>query len=142
MTAFDDPSESIELKNLTGDTGGGGAVQNLITEVKKLGVMSKECSFANCLLHGMNKPMENACLTVFGKPGMGNRSCWQLLYLWALFGKRMKLDSNTKRLDQMWAEVVKKIRDTDSQWYQLAEQCFPQLLRGFLILICSILFQN
>ena len=132
FTAFDDPSESIELKNLTGDTGGGGAVQNLITEVKKLGVMSKECSFANCLLHGMNKPMENACLTVFGKPGMGNRSCWQLLYLWALFGKRMKLDSDPKRLDQMWAEVVKKIRDTNSQWYKLAEQCFPQLLNGFL----------
>uniref|UniRef100_A0A7S2PCR3 Uncharacterized protein n=1 Tax=Skeletonema marinoi TaxID=267567 RepID=A0A7S2PCR3_9STRA len=94
--------------------------------------MSQDCAFANCLLHGLNKPMENACVAVFGKQGIGYRTCWQLLYLWSLLRKRAKLDSDVKHLNEMWVEVVKKVRDANSQWRKLAEQCMPQLLKEFL----------
>ena len=94
--------------------------------------MAQECAFGNCLLHGLNKPMENACIAVFGKQGIGHRTCWQLLYLWTLLRKRVKLESDVKHLNQMWAEVVKKVRDTNSQWRKLAEECMPQLLNEFL----------
>jgi hypothetical protein len=106
FTKFDKSTDSIKLTVLTGDTGGGSAVQNLITEVKKLHVMSQDCAFANCLLHGLNKPTENASVAVFGKQGIGHRTCWQLLYLWSLLRKRAKLDSDVKHLNEMWAEVV------------------------------------
>ena len=132
FTKFDKSTDSIKLTVLTGDTGGGSAVQNLITEVKKLHVMSQDCAFANCLLHGLNKPTENASVAVFGKQGIGHRTCWQLLYLWSLLRKRAKLDSDVKHLNEMWAEVVKKVRDANSQWRKLAEQCMPQLLKEFL----------
>ena len=61
FTKFDKPTDSIKLKVLTGDTGGGGAIQSLIGEVKKLHVMSQDSAFGNCLLHTWTQETVGKC---------------------------------------------------------------------------------
>ena len=65
---------SIIIKMISGDTEGGGAVQNIppkLTLTEKKATPKSSQKF-NCQLHAKNKKLENACIKTFGKHGIGH----------------------------------------------------------------------
>lgn len=73
--------DNVSLEFNVGDSGGGAAVQHLICELIRLGVMPKHSIHIRCLLHAMNKVLETACEDAMSTFGMNHHSCWQLCFL-------------------------------------------------------------
>ena len=61
----------IEFHVITGDTGGGGAVQHIHPLLVANEAMNSDSNKVNCQLHGLSKPLQNACKSTFGKQGIG-----------------------------------------------------------------------
>ena len=57
---------SIEIISITGDTGGGGAVQHIYLPLIVNKTMIKESKKINCQCHGLNRSLHNACEATFG----------------------------------------------------------------------------
>ena len=72
---------SIIIKMISGDTGGGGAVQNIHPKLTEKKVMPKGSKKFNCQLHAQNKKLENACIKTFGKHGIGHCNVFQAAHL-------------------------------------------------------------
>lgn len=68
------------LSNITGDRGGGGAVQSIHPELVKLGTMPETSTFLTCMLHAMNKALETASMETLGTQGLNNNTCFQLVF--------------------------------------------------------------
>ena len=66
---------------ITGDAGGGGAVQTIFPLLVAQGVFLDEewAQFIRCLLHALNKCLERAIIKSMGEAGLGKNSCIQLL---------------------------------------------------------------
>lgn len=100
----------IKAKVLTSDAGGGGAVQHLYKELKELGIMTDEDKETNCALHGMQKAIENASKNTMGDQGMGCRTPFQMLYIFAALMSSLKEQGGLKYVDTMWSEVNKQLK--------------------------------
>ena len=76
-------SDGINVKFLTGDSGGGGAIQYITPALMKMQIILEESEEANCTLHGMQKSIENASIKTMGDQGTGCRCPTQMLYVFA-----------------------------------------------------------
>ena len=63
-----------------GDAGGGGSVQSTFEDFVKEGTLEAFSRFINCLMHALSKCLQRASEAVFGKQGMGQNSCLQMIY--------------------------------------------------------------
>ena len=71
----------LKIVSITGDSGGGGKVQGIFAKLVALGVIDDEWGrFIRCLLHALNKCIENATKYTFGDQGLGKSTAPQLLY--------------------------------------------------------------
>ena len=62
----------LKIISITGDSGGGGKMQGLFDRLVELDVIDKEWGrFIRCLLHALNKCIENATKFTFGDQGLG-----------------------------------------------------------------------
>ena len=120
--------EEIEAHVLTGDAGGGAAVQNLTKELKKLGIIVKE---TNCSLHGVQKSLENGSKKTLGDQGMGCRTPFQMLYLFALLMGKIREEGGISHLDTLWAVIVEELQ-TNESWQKVASEKMKQAWLEFL----------
>ena len=120
--------EDIEAHVITGDAGGGASVQNLVTELAKLNIIVKE---TNCSLHGVQKALENASKKTLGDQGMGCRSPFQMLYLFALLMGKIRDDGGISLLDTLWAIVVDQMVNNE-EWQSKAMKEMKQAWLEFL----------
>ena len=79
---------TIIFHAITGDKGGGGAVQHIYGPLISNGVMSEDSKEFNCQFHSHNKSFENSCIKTFGKQGIGQCNVFQAAYVYV---KMMKL---------------------------------------------------
>jgi len=98
--------QGIKLHNLMGDAGGGGAVQHLVKKLIELEVVDADCKWANCVLHGLQKALENPSKKIYGDQGMGRRNPWQMLYVFSLLMKYLRTEGGYDLLDTLWSIVI------------------------------------
>ena len=63
-----------------GDAGGGGYVQSTFGPLRMAEVLVDWARYINCLMHALSKCLQRACEDVFGKQGMGQNSCLQMIF--------------------------------------------------------------
>jgi DNA-binding transcriptional MerR regulator len=129
--------EKIKAKVLTGDAGGGGAVQHLYKELKELGIMTDEDKETNCALHGMQKAIENASKNTMGDQGMGCRTPFQMLYIFAALMSSLKEQGGLKYVDTMWSEVNKQLKENE-EWKSIAQEKMTQAWKEHMTIIKSL----
>ena len=129
--------EKIKAKVLTGDAGGGGAVQHLYKELKELGIMTDEDKETNCALHGMQKAIENASKNTMGDQGMGCRTPFQMLYIFAALMSSLKEQGGLKYVDRLWSEVNKQLKENE-EWKSIAKEKMTQAWKEHMTIIKSL----
>ena len=95
----------IEVSSICGDSGGGGAVQNLHPKLIELTIMAEDSKQANCSLHGMNKSIENSSKNTMGDQGMGCRSPFQLEYVFAALMDWIREEGGIQLINTLWALI-------------------------------------
>ena len=70
----------FEIAVISGDRGGGGAVQTIHPLLVNRGVMDELSTFLTCMLHALQKALETASHDTLGKQGMNHNTCFQLCY--------------------------------------------------------------
>ena len=101
---------SIKLVSAEGDAGGGGAVQLTYNGLTKKQVMDEWARFINCLLHALSKCLENGCRAIFGKQGIGQNTCLQMIYAIVTVYKRIKQEGGIALLDEIQAMAVRNLK--------------------------------
>ena len=80
----------VAISFVTGDAGGGAAVQRLHPELVKLGVMNEDSKRLVCDMHNFFKPLEVACVDTWGKQGIGHRTPFQMIWLFVKLLKTVR----------------------------------------------------
>ena len=75
--------DNVVVEFITGDSGGGGAVQILHPKLVDMKVMLEYSKEANCQLHALQKSIKNPPKKTMGDQGMGCHSPTQMLYVWS-----------------------------------------------------------
>ena len=81
--------------------------------------------FINCLLHALNKCLEQACKAAFGEQGLGQNTCFQMIYNAVAMIKRIKKDGGNKLLDKYLDLVAKGVYEKE-EWMEESMKNFPQ----------------
>ena len=98
------------MKLLTGDAGGGAAVQNLHPALIRINVMGLSSRSVRCLMHALNKAFEVACLDCFGSHGINHRRVTQMYWLVVQMFMRIKLQGGLKLIDEYYNLALSKLR--------------------------------
>lgn len=127
---------TFKVTAITGDAGGGGAVQHLLPALVRLGVVDPKAVKINCIMHALNKCIECAGQDTFGLQGRGRRTPFQLLFVFNQLWKVIKEEGGgkskgTKYLDEMYAQSVNKLQN-DSEWQKEAKENMHQHYQLFL----------
>ena len=123
--------DGFEVTCITGDAGGGAAVQHLLPHLQRLGAVAIDCSKINCNLHALNKCLESSLQDVLGKQGIGRRTPFQLLFVFNQLWKRLKEEAGDKYLDEIFALTMNELA-TNDVWKDEAEKKFPQAFRELM----------
>lgn len=132
---------NVEAKVITGDAGGGGAVQHLYKKLVDMGIMDETCKETNCSLHGLQKAIENASKKIMGDQGMGCRSPFQMLYLFSRLTSTLKKDGGLRHLDMMWSKVSEEL-ETNEEWQELADDKMKQAWREFVSTVEAVQLED
>ena len=94
------PSEEDKfvLHGLTCDNGGGAAIQHLHPQLMMLETMGPTSKMLGCDMHNFVKPLEVACADAWGRQGIGHRTPFQMMWL---FAKIMKMVTIQKHFLQI-----------------------------------------
>jgi len=127
--------KDFKVTAVTGDAGGGAAVQNLLPALVKMGVVDEDAVKINCLMHALNKCLESAGQDTFGQQGVNSRTPFQLLYVFNQLWKAIKEEGGGKTkgkryLDEIYAIVVDELL-TNEQWQKEANVNFKQAFEKF-----------
>ena len=79
--------------------------------------------FINCLIHVLNKFLENACRAVFGRQGMGQNTCLQMIISIITVYKRIKEEGGIALSDHIQSLVVGKFVASGEWQKEAAENC-------------------
>jgi hypothetical protein len=113
------------LSNITGDRGGGGAVQSIHPELVKLGTMPETSTFLNCMLHAMNKALETASTETLGTQGLNNNSCFQLVYQAVMLLASIKKQGGMDLLKDYYSKTLTEFWN-NPEWQERAAENFVQ----------------
>jgi len=131
----------IEAHVITGDAGGGGAVQHLYKKLVDMGIMDDNCKEANCSLHGLQKALENASKKTMGDQGMGCRSPFQMLYLFASLMSYLKEDRGLQHLDTMWKKVSEHLQNNE-EWTNIGQEMMMQAWTEFINTVEAVALED
>ena len=106
---------SIEIISITGDTGGGGAVQHIHPPLIANKTMLKESKKFNCQCHGLSRSLQNACEATFGKQGIGQVNIFQGEYVYVKMMRVLHEDGGAEIVDEVHGLVVQKLA-TSVEW--------------------------
>ena len=70
----------LKIVGISGDAGGGGAVQYLYTRLVELGLMDKDSRWSNCGIHSINKTVERPVKDTAGDQGLKMNTSTQLCF--------------------------------------------------------------
>ena len=113
-------TSQIEFYTITGDTGGGGAVQHMHPPLVSIAMMSKESKRFNCQLHALNRSFQNACEATFGKQGIGQNNIFQGEYVYVKMIRTLHEDGGAEIVDTVHSCVVQRLT-TSLEWQEEAE---------------------
>ena len=112
--------EDVKLSVITGDAGGGAAVQLLHPELQKKGTMDEWSKKLSCDLHNLNKALEVACTRTWGQQGIGHLTPFQMIWLFVRILKHFRKELNDRSsLDEAWGTTIQYLRD-DHKWQDIA----------------------
>jgi len=112
---------NFKITGISGDKGGGGAVDRLYGRLVEIGVLDKETArWINCTIHGLNKSAERPSKGTFGDVGVKQNSFNQLLYLSMRVLRLVRGESNSIRLSEHITRMVIHKLATDLKWEQEA----------------------
>ena len=80
---------------ITGDAGGGAAVQHIHKELIRIGVMDSNSKKVACDMHNFVKPLEVACVDTWGRQGIGHRTPFQMVWLFVTLLKKVRKEYAT-----------------------------------------------
>jgi hypothetical protein len=134
----------IIVKLLTGDAGGGAAVQNLHPALIRINVMSLRSRSIRCLMHALNKAFEVACLDALDHKAL---SVTQMYWLDVQMFMRIKLQGGLKLLDEYYNLALAKLRSSDvwkaegdTKFRPAVDQFFSLHLKNFFDTPFPIIF--
>ena len=110
-----------------GDAGGGGSVQSTFDDFIKEGTLEAFARFINCLMHALTKCLQRPSEAVFGKQGMGQNSCLQMIYSIVKVYKRIREEGGIEMADAIQALVVQKLVDDGNMQMELERSCLQGL---------------
>ena len=102
------------------------------------GVLEEFARFINCLMHALSKCLQRACKAVFGKQGMGQNSCLQMIFSIVRAFKSVKEEGGIKLADTIQALVVEQLVDDGNMQTELESNC-SQGLEKFMDVINACL---
>ena len=106
----------LKIVSITGDSGGGGKVQGIFDRLVELGVIDDKWGrFIRCLLHVLNKCIENATKLTFGDQGLGKTCAAQLLYNALTLFVKVRSIGGLELLDEQFTKIAEKL-NTDDEW--------------------------
>ena len=105
----------IKVFVITGDSGGGGAVQNIHPPLKAMKVMCDDSKYFNCQCHALSRMLQVPCEKTFGKQGIGHTNIFQAMYVYVKMLKILHEDGGSEMLDVIHGLVVEKIVDL-TEW--------------------------
>ena len=105
----------IKVFVITGDSGGGGAVQNIHPPLKAIKVMSDESKYFNYQCHALSRGLQVSCEMTFGKQGIGQTNIFQAIYVYVKMLKVLHEDGGSELLDVIHSLVIEKIVDS-TEW--------------------------
>ena len=107
-----------------GDAGGGGSVQSTFDDLIVANVLEDSSRFINCLLHGYSKALQRGSEAVFGKQGMGQNSCLQMIFSIVKVYKRIREEGGIGLADAIQALVIQRLADDGEIQMELEQNCF------------------
>ena len=116
---------------MTGDRGGGGALQIVHPAMKRRKVMSKQSVSSSCSLHGTSNALKCAWEYVFGKQGVGCKTPGQMIYTWSLLQKVVQSKMTLPGLKEMMHKTMHKLMN-DAGWQTEASRFCPQAFEEYM----------
>ena len=110
---------------LTGDAGGGGAVQTVFPKVKHAMASEDWSRHIRCYLHALNKCLERAINATFGPQGLGKNTCLQLVFAAMTMMKELTKAANLKLFDE-YRKIVFNTIMAKEEWQEEAKANFKQ----------------
>ena len=124
-------AKSVWLHTITGDRGGGAAVDKLHKGLIENWVMAETSNRHGCDMHGLFKALEIAGTETFGKQGIGHKSVFQMVYLFPAAVKKAKEKYGRKGVDALWAMSIDRLMN-DEQWQKKATKEMKQPLNELM----------
>ena len=115
----DDEGSGVKLSVITGDAGGGAAVQHLHPELMRRKLMDDDSKRLSCDMHNLNKAFEIACTDSWGRQGIGHNTIYQMLYLQHRIHKLIRQDYSRPIYSDAYAQTVDMLRN-DPVWQTTA----------------------
>ena len=112
--------KDVKLSVITGDAGGGAAVQHLHPALQDIGIMDAVSKRLSCDLHNLNKALEIGCVDTWGKQGIGHRTPFQMVYLFVKILKIVRKDFGSRDgLNKSWERIITTLRE-NAKWQTIA----------------------
>ena len=122
----------VKIVAISGDAGGGGAVQYLYERLLELGIMTEELSrYVNCILHALNKCIERPSIGTFVDSGIKVNGVNQLGYCAMKMLKRMKDEGGIELSDEVNSSVLRNLIENE-EWQEEAAKNSLQALDALL----------
>lgn len=129
--------EDVEVFCAMADAGGGGSIDNEYKVLKSIGVMAEDSKEANCSIHGKQKSLENPSKATMGDQGMGSRTPFQMLWVFARLMSTIRKEGGIKLLDSLWSIVQHEMMD-NLEWEDHAVEQMGMAWREWLTSVQNI----
>lgn len=106
-------ADNVQFTHIHGDRGGGGAVQSMYGPLVSLEVLHIMATWSNCILHAVQKALENAAVGTFGKQGMNSNAPFQLCYQAIMLLVSVKKKGGIELLRHYYSETLKHYLQSD-----------------------------
>jgi hypothetical protein len=110
-------ADNVQFTHIHGDRGGGGAVQSMYGPLVSLEVLHIMATWSNCILHAVQKALENAAVGTFGKQGMNSNAPFRLCYQAIMLLVSVKKKGGIELLRHYYSETLKHYLQSD-KWHK------------------------
>ena len=121
----------VRIESATGDSGGGFKIQLAVPQLIKLGVMPKNSKEANCILHALQKMVQNPTEKTMGEQGRGQDTPAQLLYAIGKLFSTLRKQGGVELLDEAW-DIIREAMKSNPEWKKLGEKVMKEAWENFM----------
>lgn len=103
----------------------------VVPELIKLGVMPKDSKEANCILHALQKMIQNPTEKTMGEQGRGQDTPAQLLYAIGKLFSTLRKQGGVALLDEAWG-TIREAMKSNPEWKKLGEKVMKEAWGNFM----------